>query len=195
MSHLLKIAKMFQRKLVFASNVNLQHLNDVANAANALVLSKPLWMTASGGDPYAEAGVESALDKIHSLTQNIQRTVNMYGLNQSGYTGYLNNMDVAVNELSSVALKTNLDPSASNKIGATKAALSRATSNFVPIGIPAQKPVTVPTQVVTKDQARQQAQEDNVMEMPEQLVNKRDSGNSAYEDEAAGMSYDPDAIL
>lgn len=152
MSQLLKIAKLFQKKLVFASNVNLQHLNEVVNAVQGLVQSKPLWMTAAGEDPYSEHDIESALNKIQQLTREVQHTVNEYGLNQSGYAGYLHNMDSAVNELSGVSLKTHLDPMASDKLGATKQCLERATTQYVPIGIPAQSPTTVmPEQVIKGD--------------------------------------------
>lgn len=68
MNKLIKIAKIFQKKLTFASNVNLQHLNEVTTAVKSIIMLQPLWLTAIGGDPYSETDLEN---NINSLKQTI----------------------------------------------------------------------------------------------------------------------------
>lgn len=140
MNKLIKIAKIFQKKLTFASNVNLQHLNEVTTAVKSIIMLQPLWLTAIGGDPYSETDLENNINSLKQTIQQTNVTVNEHGLNQSGYAGFLNKINSAIDSLSTIPLKTQLDPTASNKLSIARTAITNAINNYIPIGIPAQNP-------------------------------------------------------
>ncbi len=145
MSKIYKTAKIFQQKLVMASNTNLQNLKYVYQSANKVgKLLKSLWMTANK-DPYSNFNPEvgKAADKIDRIGRNAYYQATTKGMpanGQFGYSGFLNKMNEAIQGLENLGPFTNLDPSASNALGELKQALSKAQSEFKPIGIPAPIP-------------------------------------------------------
>lgn len=141
-----KVAKMFQNKLVLASNGNFQSLKSIYDAAIALTSPniKNLWLTSenSVNDPY-ETNVGDILDNIRSVASRAYGQVMEQGMpasGQWGYAGFLQNMDNALQQLTAWHPSKPLDPMASDKMTALRQAVEGARSTFTPVGIPAQKP-------------------------------------------------------
>jgi hypothetical protein len=155
MSKIYKTARIFQQKLVLASNANLQNLKSVYQSADKVGKTlKSLWMAADK-DPYSDFNPEvgKAADKISRIGRNAYYQATTKGMpaeGQFGYSSFLSNMNGAVQELENLGPFTNLDPSASNALGELKQTLSKAQSEFMPIGIPAPvKPVIMPEDKIT----------------------------------------------
>lgn len=146
-----KVAKSFQKKLIFASSTNFQNLKTVYHAALDLTSLKDLWL--SGADPYSDDE-----KKISGILSNIKNTAikgynqvmqnGMAASGQSGYAGFLANMDNAVQALHNWTPSVPLDPSASNKLGALQRVLETAQSSFTPVGIPAQNVQVLPDTLI-----------------------------------------------
>lgn len=142
MSKLYKVAKMFQQKLSFAAASNLQNLTSVYQASQALGKVKDLW-TSAGKDPYGDAdpAIGKAVDSIVGLGRRGYSQATTQGMpfkGQYGYAGFLNNMDNSIKALEGLGPFAGLDPQASSALSGLKAALSKANSEVVPVGIPSQ---------------------------------------------------------
>lgn len=144
-----KVAKMFQQKLVLASNNNFQSLKSIYDAAISLTNPniKNLWLTSENNvdDPY-EQNVGDILDNIRTTAVRAYSQVMDYGMpasGQNGYAGFLQNMEGAVQQLIAWRPSKPLDPTASDKMGVLRRTVEDARSIFTPVGIPAQNPKTV----------------------------------------------------
>lgn len=145
---------MFQEKLIFAAASNLQNLQAIYRASEAVGKSKDKWM-ASGKDPYGDFDLDlgKAVDRITSIgrrgyTQAATQGMPVQG--QYGYASFLTNMDKAIQGLESFGPFPTLDPDASSSLASLKQILEKARSEFVPVGIPApQRNVVLPEDTIT----------------------------------------------
>lgn len=155
MSKLYKVAKIFQQKLTFASATNLENLKSIFQASEYLGKTKRLW-EASSTNPYEDLSSDlgNAINKITSMGRRGYSQATTQGMpaqGQYGYSGFLNNMQQAIQELEKIEFDPNsLDPMASKALGNLKQAVEKGRSEFVPVGIPAPAPqkITMPQETI-----------------------------------------------
>ncbi len=144
MTTIYKLAARFQNKLVLTAANAFDQITKARKAAYDLFLTKRLWENSAAYEPT----VSSPIDEINSLSYKWYSNAKNYGLTGSQNADYLAKLNDQVAELESAEISAPLDPSASNKLGAFKAALY----TIVPVAIPAQNVQVLPEQTIVGDQ-------------------------------------------
>lgn len=152
MNKIYKVAKIFQKKLALAASSNLENLKSIHQTGEIFSKTKDLW--SNSRDPYgSNPNIGQAVDKITNLSRKGYAQATTQGMpsaGQFGYSNFLLNLEKAIQDLENQGPFENLDPKASNALGALKQTISKAQVEFVPVGIPATSTsITLPQNTIT----------------------------------------------
>lgn len=179
---LFSLARHFTAKILYASNTNLFHFNEIATAGKNLLALKDKIKNLAGGDPYTETDLESGFSKLKETIEHTTDILNRVGLNPSGLAGFYRKIDDGVKDLESSGIVNKFDQDLKGKLDLLKDAVSAAESNYVPVGIGALSPIETP-------ELRLVEQKPTLL--PETVITKSDALKE--DEEPEGMAYSPDS--